>query len=93
MKITLLKYVLSVLFFTFIIGCNKSDDTPTSQVEIQDFIWEGMNLYYLWKDNVPDLANTKDDNKESYFNYLKSYPDPDDFFYNLCRDFFHNLFH
>ena len=35
-----------------------------------------------WKDNVPDLANTKDDNNESYFNYLKSYPDPDNLFEN-----------
>jgi carboxyl-terminal processing protease len=90
MKKNLLKKIISVLVFAFIIGCNKSDDTPVtptnidfSQVEIQDFIWEGMNFYYLWKDNVPDLANTKDDNKESYFNYLKSYPDPDNFFESL----------
>ena len=90
MKITLIKNVLTLMLFTFIIGCNKSDDTPVeptnidfSQVEIQDFIWEGMNLYYLWKDNVPALDNTKDDNNESYYNYLKSYPNPDNFFESL----------
>ena len=92
MKKNLFKIIVSVFVFAFIIACNKSDDTPTptpptnidfSQVEIQDFIWEGMNLYYLWKDNVPNLANSKDDNNESYFNYLKLYPNPDDFFESL----------
>ncbi|MBI9042309.1 S41 family peptidase [Lutibacter sp.] len=90
MKRVSYKLALSLLSITLFIGCNKSDDSPTnptvidfSQVEIQDFIWEGMNTYYLWKDNVPTLANTKDDNNESYFNYLNSYPNPDDFFESL----------
>ena len=91
MKRVSYKLALSLLSITFFIGCNKSDDSPTdttttidfSQVEIQDFIWEGMNTYYLWKDNVPTLANTKDDNTESYFNFLSGYPDPEDFFESL----------
>jgi hypothetical protein len=90
MKKVSYKLVLSLLTITFFLGCNKSDDSPNSstaidfsQVEIQDFIWEGMNAYYLWKDNVPALANYKDDNNESYYNFLKSYPDPDNFFESL----------
>ncbi|WP_372744187.1 S41 family peptidase [Lutibacter sp.] len=74
----------------FIIGCTKSNDSPTittsidySEIEIQDFIWEAMNSYYLWKDNIANLADSKDDYTNSYYTYLSSYPDPEEFFESL----------
>lgn len=98
-KFTLLMAALLVANLVFI-GCNKDDDDPKvpvtpvtppvtidfSKVQIQDFIWKGLNIYYLWKDNVPTLANSKDDNDEAYFNYLNGYTDPDDFFESLIFD-------
>lgn len=84
--------VFLLLSITFI-SCNKDDnDVPKnetidfSKVEIQDFIWQGLNTYYLWKDNVPNLSNSKDDNDESYFNLLNSSNDPEAFFESLIYE-------
>lgn len=91
-----IKSLFPILMFVSIlfVGCNKSDDNipdpdPTldfSQVEIQDFIWQGLNTYYLWKDNVTNLNNSKITNDQTYFDLLSSYLDPDDFFESLIYD-------
>lgn len=75
------------------ISCNKDDDpTPPVvqpsidmlKVEVEDFIWTGMNDVYYWKDNVPDLNDNKNDNSLDYYNLLNTYtPNPEDFFESL----------
>ncbi len=78
---------LSFLLSMFVISCSKSnDDVEAPQnLEVQDFIWEGLNLYYLWKDNVPNLSNSKVDNSTEYVNFLSS-AEPATFFENLIFD-------
>jgi Peptidase family S41/Peptidase S41 N-terminal domain len=81
-------YLLSVylLFSVAIISCSKSEGIVAPQnIEVQDFIWEGMNLYYLWKDNVPNLSDSKVDDATEYINFLSS-AEPDLFFENLIYD-------
>lgn len=83
--------IVSFLFISTIVGCVKSDDKDdendkidnNEDVEIQDFIWEGMNTYYLWKDNIPALANTAVDNEQNYYDLLTSKADPEEFFESL----------
>lgn len=60
-------------------------ETPvvTANVEINDFIWKGMNLWYYWQEEVDQLADTVDDNQTEYTNYLSSIADPEDFFNSL----------
>jgi len=86
-----ISYLFSVyLLLTIIfISCNKNndDDVPVSQnLEVQDFIWEGLNLYYLWKDNVPNLSDTKVNDADEYISMLSAHPNPDDFFESLIYD-------
>jgi hypothetical protein len=90
-----IKSLIPILMFISIlfIGCNKKDDTPNSdptldfsQVEIQDFIWQGLNTYYLWKANVPNLSDSTRNNEQNYFDLLSSYSNPDDFFESLIYD-------
>jgi hypothetical protein len=79
---------LYVLLSIVLISCNKKDDVDVvapQNIEVQDFIWEGMNLYYLWKDNVPNLSDSKVDNTTEYINFLSS-AEPDIFFENLIYD-------
>ena len=57
--------------------------TVTANVEINDFIWKGMNLWYYWQEEVEQLADTVDDNQSEYTNYLSSIVDPEDFFNSL----------
>jgi hypothetical protein len=92
----LINIILLIIFIS--ISCDKNDDegikrdgtTDTdvdfSDVQIQNFIWQGLNTYYLWKDNVPNLADSKDNNEESYLEFLSTYANPDSFFESLIYD-------
>lgn len=82
--------LVSLLF----ISCNKEDDPIINQpppstnidfstVQIEDFIWQGLNFYYLWKDNVPTLADSKFENTEDYYSLLTSEDSPENFFESL----------
>ncbi len=55
----------------------------TLSTEINDFIWEGLNQYYYWQSQVPNLADTKDDDENAYINFLNATPDHEDFFDSL----------
>lgn len=64
---------------------DTEDTAPvqTLSTEINDFIWEGLNQYYYWQTQVPNLADTKDDDENAYITFLNSIPDNEDFFYSL----------
>ena len=63
---------ISKLFAVFILlgitsGCfNDKDDDGIFASEINDFVWKGMNVVYLYKDNVPDLSDDRFASDEEY---------------------------
>jgi len=79
--------VLSFLaFFTFQ-SCEDMDDVPAPQnLEINDFIWKGLNLYYLWQADVPNLADNRFANQSELNNFLAQYTKPEDLFDALRVD-------
>ncbi len=94
MTITMTKKIIIpfILFaFTLFIGCSSHEEEPKKEeipeiskdAEIQDFIWQAMNTYYLWQGNVPDLSDTRFDDKTEYVNYINNAPKPEDFFESL----------
>lgn len=74
--------LLSALMVTAfaIQGCDDLDDTD---VPVYDFVWKGMNLYYLWKDEVPSLSDNRFSNQGDLNNYLQSFSSPTDLFNSL----------
>ncbi|AUS04168.1 S41 family peptidase [Pseudotamlana carrageenivorans] len=62
------------------------DDQPITTNDINDFIWSGMNLFYLYKDDVPDLANNRFANQEAYSNYLNGFSRPESLFESLIYE-------
>lgn len=67
-------------------GCfNDNDDVrrSTSELDIKDFIWKGMNAFYLYKADVSDLANDRFTTNEGYTNFLNSGGTPEAFFNSL----------
>jgi carboxyl-terminal processing protease len=77
---------LIILFIgaTVLTSCFKdNDDNQVSANEINDFVWKGMNLFYLYKDNIPNLANNRFSSNEQYANYLNDYSTPEDLFESL----------
>jgi len=62
------------------ISCEDQDDTA---VPISDFIWKGLNLYYLWQADVPNLADDRFANQEQLNNFLQPYTDRTELFESL----------
>lgn len=93
------KYFLLVMgLFMFIVSCNKNDDNggsdnPTVVLnnEINKFIWDGLNHWYYWQTDVVNLADTKNDDTNEFYNYLNNYSTPetlfDDLIYTSKDDF------
>ena len=80
-----LKALIVLITLSFAtVGCFKdNDDTLVSANEINDFVWKGMNSWYNWQPQVPNLANTKSDDPNAYNTYLNQYSKPQDLFNSL----------
>ena len=82
-KLTLLLFIATLALQS----CQDNDDIPpTSSLEIQDFIWKGMNLYYLWQEDVPDLSDDRFANQTALNTFLSGYPVPENLFNALRVD-------
>ena len=81
-------WVLVLLFFLGISCQDDFDDviTPSNNLEIQDFVWKAMNVFYLYKSDVPDLADNRFSANEEYSQFLSSFDAPESLFDNLLRD-------
>ncbi len=73
-------FLLLISICPIFMGCFEDiDDNPASTRDLNDFVWRGLNAYYLYKDNVPDLANDRFDSG-SYQEFLNSYDSPEALF-------------
>ncbi len=82
-----LKYLFNALFLTLVfISCSRDDNndsgSTTKPDEINNFVWKAMNSWYYWQPNVPNLADSFDDNQATYANFLNG-KTPDKLFYSL----------
>ncbi|HSD07081.1 S41 family peptidase [Flavobacterium sp.] len=77
LKITL----LILLAFLTLQSCEDMDDVPPpAGLEVNDFIWKGLNLYYLWQADVPNLADNRFANQAQLNSFLQQYDQPEDLF-------------
>lgn len=79
-------------------SCNKNDDEPIVEeevvetpveevpvevdIEVQNFFWQTLNLYYFWQDQVTDLADDRFDTEDAYLEYLAANSNPVDLLEN-----------
>jgi len=86
MKLKLGVKISLFLVTVFIISsCSKEEIIP-EEVEINDFVWGGLNAYYKWQGNVEDLADTKFTNRNELNAYLEDFETPLDIFNSLIID-------
>ena len=82
--------LLTLLLFTAVISfnsCQDNDDiAPPASLEIQDFIWKGLNQYYLWQEYVPNLNDNRFANQKELNSFLSNYQNPEDLFNALRVD-------
>ncbi|WP_109438572.1 MULTISPECIES: S41 family peptidase [Aquimarina] len=75
-----LKYfALLLLFGNVLTGCfDDNDDVQqvSSTLEINDYIWKGMNVFYLYKADVPDLADNRFPSNQDFTQFLQGFSSP-----------------
>ncbi|EJL66376.1 S41 family peptidase [Flavobacterium sp. CF136] len=67
-------------------SCDDKDDVATSpNLQINNFIWRGLNEVYLWQADVPNLADDRFANQDALDSFLKGYSKPEDLFEDLLN--------
>ena len=85
MKRFLIKISLALLFTIGIVGCaNDYDDNPRS-ASVNDFIWKGLNQYYFWLEESPDLVDSRFSSNSEYLNFIDAFT-TEDLFNHLLVD-------
>ena len=79
MKLSTKLFVLIVFPFLFFF-CSKKEQSFSKDTEIQDFIWKGMNSFYFWQSNVPNLSDTRFDSQSQLNDFLQGYDSPEEIF-------------
>src|SRR5690606_37503554 len=73
------------------LGCSDDDSikngptpqpNPGSELDVQHFMWQSMNLWYFWQAEVNDLADDRFSTDAQYTDYLEANPDPEAFYTN-----------
>ncbi|MGV9004655.1 S41 family peptidase [Flavobacterium sp.] len=86
MKKSLLYLVMAFLFVS-ITSCEDVDDNPVpSSLTIKDFVWKGMNSYYLWQADSPNLADNRFATQEELNLFLAPFETPTALFNALRID-------
>jgi carboxyl-terminal processing protease len=85
MKSTCKLLILTVLTLFTLNSCEDMDDSLNvpSNLQVQNFIWKGLNLYYLWQADVPDLADDRFANQGQLNAFLNTYDNPFTLFNDL----------
>lgn len=88
MKNTSKLFVLFILSSFLFQSCADDDNSlkVPENLQVQNFIWKGLNLYYLWQEDAPDLADDRFANQEELNNFLSNYTQPKTLFDDLRVD-------
>ena len=85
MKKTYKLLILLALAAFSLQSCEDMDDSVSTipGLEVEGFIYKGLNVYYLWKEDVPDLADARFASMEEKIEFLSSKENPDSLFQDL----------
>ena len=83
-----MKKLLFLFVFLFVFACKDDIDdsvlvTTSENLEIEDFIYKVMNYWYLWQEDVPNLADNRFSNDKEYTAFLQSFDGPEELFDSL----------
>ena len=78
--------LILLLFSQSIIKCSEDYDDSISYGSINDFVWKGLNLYYYWLVDSPNLVDDRFTSNTDYNNFIHSFNSPESLFSNLLVD-------
>ncbi|WP_047420043.1 S41 family peptidase [Cellulophaga sp. Hel_I_12] len=69
-------------------SCKKDEQTEQEVIvadvelanEVNEFIWKGMNAWYLWQNEVPVLADNRFIDNNEFYTYLNGFSEPRDLY-------------
>jgi C-terminal processing protease CtpA/Prc len=77
-------FVVALLCAVITFSCFEDrDDNGAFASDINDFVWKGMNFWYLYKANIPDLSDDRFSSNEEYAGFLNQFSSPPDLFESL----------
>ncbi|HEX8016139.1 MAG TPA: S41 family peptidase [Flavobacterium sp.] len=86
MKKILISLVYFLLIASSLQSCDDKDDVATPKdLQINNFIWRGLNKVYLWQADVTNLADNRFAGQEDLNSFLKGYSTPEDLFQDLLN--------
>jgi len=75
--------LLGFTIVTAVISCSEDlDDNPRS-TSVNDFVWKGLNQYYFWLADSPDLADNRFETTAQYQDFVESFDSPEAIFNHL----------
>ena len=80
-------YLLLGFVFFLPLGCEDNDDNLIpSSLQSKDFVWKGMNLYYLWQEQIDNLADNRFATQNELNTFLKEFTSPSTLFTSLLYE-------
>ena len=76
-------FILFILSF-FSYCTSKSEDIPVD-IEVNYFVWKGLNAYYLWQSDIPELADLRFSNQTDLNAFLYGFASPEILFEDLLN--------
>lgn len=79
------RFMIFILCFAFVFqSCEDLDDDPVpASLAVKDFIWKGLNLYYLWQADEENLADNRFATQADLNIFLEGYSSPELLFEDL----------
>lgn len=74
-----------VLLFALLSCEDQNDNAVPNDIAINNFVWKGLNLYYLWQADVPNLSDSRFANQNQLNNFLYGYPATENLFQDLLN--------
>ncbi|TXD51772.1 MULTISPECIES: S41 family peptidase [unclassified Polaribacter] len=76
------KVIYLSLFIAAFVSCSKEYEIPQDLV-VQDFVWKGLNAYYLHQDKIEDLSDRRFSSDQQLNTFLNTFPNYNSLFSNL----------
>ena len=80
-------FFIGILFICFCFNACQDDlddnIIPADQLQLNGFIWRAMNIFYLEKSAIPDLADDRFENTEDFSEFLAGFSSPEALFDHL----------
>ena len=76
----IIKICASLLIIFSCLNCSNEISSIPADIEINNFVWKGMNAYYYWQSDVPNLGDGRFSNQAEINNFSASFETPEDIF-------------